>query len=183
MPQNANQVEANEPPADIDAALDAALEKSGVDLDKQAIKSAAEAEERRSAELIAQSRETRPETEGPIETTELEDESLVQVMSQGREHLLQKMREHAKQSAAKKEAYSPPPMTDRMRLRIEEEQAAGRRAAARHQAELSYRTPPPPDPTEGSTTPVHRPGSAVPDPTVPAPSGFVAGSGQYSPEV
>lgn len=178
MPQNANRAEANELPADIDAALDAALEKSGVNLEQKAIQDAAAAEERRAGELIAQSRANQPQIEEPPQ-----EESLVQVMSRGREHLLQKMREHAERSAAKKEAYKPPPMTDRMRQKIEEEQAAGRRAAERHEAQLASRPPPVKDPADGTTVPVHRPGNTVPDPTVPAPSGFAAGGGQYSPEV
>lgn len=108
-----------------------------------------------------------------------EDESLVSIMAQGREHLLQRMREHAAEIEAKKSAYKPPPMTDRQRAMLAEEQAAGQRAAQRHAEQLAARPPTPKEPWDGSNTPVHRPGNVVPDPTVAAPSGFVAGSGQF----
>ena len=112
-----------------------------------------------------------------------EDESLVSVMAQGREHLMQRMRDHAAQAEAKKNAYKPPPMTDRQRAALEAEQNAGKRARERHEAELASRPPPPArEPWDGSNTPVHRPGAAVPDPTSLSPTGFVAGSGRLDTE-
>jgi hypothetical protein len=181
MPQSDNQMEmqavaSEQVPDDIDAALDAALEKSGIDVEKKAIQDAAAAEERRAAELIAQSR---AQQEEPAKATP--DESLVEVMAQGREHLMQRMRQHAAETAAKKEAYKPPPITERQRSLIEEEQAAGRKALERHETELASRPPPPAkEKWDGTNTLVHRPGSLVPDPTVASPSGFVAGRGQFS---
>lgn len=112
-----------------------------------------------------------------------EDESLVSVMAQGREHLMQRMRDHAAQAEAKKNAYKPPPMTDRQRAALEAEQNAGKRARERHEAELASRPPPPArEPWDGSNTPVHRPGTAVPDPTSLSTTGFVAGSGRLDTE-
>ncbi len=141
-------------------------------------KAAAAAEERRMAELLAQSRRQQedPATVAPP----AEDESLVSVMAKGREHLMQRMREHAAAVEARKEAYKPPPMTERQRSRIEAEMAAGRRVQERHAAQAAARPVPPRDPSEGTSTPVHRPGNLVPDPKMSAPSGFVAGSAQYS---
>lgn len=141
-------------------------------------KAAAAAEERRMAELLAQSRK---QQEDPATVaTPAENESLVSVMAKGREHLMQRMREHMEAEKAKKEAYKPPPMTDRQRANLEAEMAAGRRAQERHAAAAAARPVPPRDPSEGTSTPVHRPGNLVPDPRVSAPSGFVAGSAQYS---
>jgi hypothetical protein len=175
MPQSDSHVETNELPAELDEALDAALEKSGVDH-----KALAAAEERRAADLIAQSRAAQEE---PAKAPPAEDESLVQVMAQGREHLLQKMREHAARAQAKKEEHKPPPMTERQRQNLLEEQAAGQRARERHEAELASRPPPPAkEKWDGTNSPVHRPGDIVPDPTLPAAS-FAAGTKQYSPDV
>jgi hypothetical protein len=172
MPQSDNQVEANELPSDVEADLDAALEKAGVD-----VKSEAAAEERRTAELIAKSREMQEE---PAEAQPAQDESLVSIMAQGREHLMERMRAHAREAEAKKQAYKPPPLTERQLSALEEEQAAGRRARERHERELANRPPPPAkEKWDGSNTPVFRPDSIVPDPTIPATSGFVAGRGQF----
>lgn len=112
-----------------------------------------------------------------------EDESLVSIMAQGREHLMQRMREHAAQVEARKNAYKPPPMTDRQRAALEAEQSAGQKARERHEAEVASRLPPPAkEPWDGTNTPVHRPGGAIPDPTVPSASGYVAGRGQLDVE-
>lgn len=180
MPQSSSQVEANEQvPDEIDAALDAALEKSGVDVERKAIQDAAAAEERRAAELIAQVREAQAEpTPAPKQ-----DESLVSVMAGGREHLLQRMRAHMAEAQAKKEAYRPPPLTERQQAAIAEEQEAGRKARERHERELASRPPPPAkEKWDGTNTPVFRPGSAVPDPARPV-TPFAAGNRQYGADV
>jgi hypothetical protein len=173
MPQSDNQVEVNEQvPDEIDAALDAALEKAGM----PDAKAQAAAEEQRMAALIKQSQEAQEE---PAKAPQ-PDESLVSVMAGGRENLLQKMREHAEKAKAAKEAYKPPPLTDRQRAALEEEQAAGRKARERHEAELASRPPPPAkEKWDGSNTPVMRPGDVVPDPRAVAPNGFAAGTRQY----
>jgi hypothetical protein len=182
MPQSDNHLEmqaaaSEQVPDDIDAALDAALDKAGVNMERKAIKDAAAAEERRSAALIAQVNAAQEEPA----SKPAEDESLVSVMSQGREHLMQRMREHAEKTAAKKEEYKPPPLTEKMRAVIDEEQAAGIRVRERHEREQASRPPPPAkEKWDGSNTPVHRPGSLVPDPTIPARGGFAAGTKQYS---
>lgn len=170
-----NQVEASELlPDDVEAELDFAFEKMGVDPERLAIQQAAAAEEARTAALVRQvaAAQERPE---PI----AEPESLVSVMSKGRENLLQKMREHAADAAAKRNSYAPPPLTERQRNALAEEQAAGQRARERHEAELALRPPPKRDPSDGTSTPVHRPGNLVPDPTMMAPAGFVAGTKPY----
>ncbi len=178
MPQSDSQAETNkQAPDPIDAALEAVLEKSGVDLDQKAIQDAAAAEERRAAALLAQSRAQQAE---PLPEPE---ENLMSLAAKGREHLMQRLREHAAKSAAKKEEHKPPPMTERMRQNIEAEQAAGKRARERHEAEAAARTPPPAKEVwDGTNTPVMRPGDVVPDPLVPAGTGFAAGNRQYGPD-
>lgn len=179
MPQSHSQpetqVEMNPPATD---PLDAALMRAGVDIDGegQAIKAAAAAEERHAAELIR--RANNDQEPIPVRT----DESLVSIMAKGRGHLLQRMREHAAANEAMKHAYTPPPLTDRQRSLIEAEQAAGRRARARHEEQLANKPSAKPEKWDGTNTPVHRPSTLVPDPTRPAPSGFAAGTGQYSPD-
>lgn len=157
MPQSDSQVETTEQVPD----------------DRAAVRAAAEAEERHAAELIQQANSQ------DVQPAKQEDESLVAVMAQGREHLLQRMREHAAVEAAKKEAYVPPPMTDRQREKLEAEQEAGRKARERHEAQQASRPPPPREKWDGTNTPVMRPGSVVPDPMVPAAGGYAAGNRQY----
>ena len=167
MPQNDSQVETSQPAHD-----------DGVP-DRQAIQAAAAAEERRAADLIAQSRAAQEELPPPSQAAP-EDESLISIMAQGRDVLMQRMREHAAQAEAKKNAYKPPPMTERQLAVLAEEQAAGQRARERHEQEQASRPPPPAKEVwDGTNTPVFRPGESVPDPTVNAPSGFVAGNRQF----
>lgn len=160
MPQNDSPAETSQPAPD----------------DRAAIKAMAEAEERRAAELIAQvkAEQDEPEPAPP----QVEEESLVSILAQGPDYLHQKMREHTAKAEAKKNAYKPPPMTERQRTHLEEEQAAGRRARERHEQELASRPSPPRDPSEGTTNPVQRPGGAVPDPILDR-GAFVAGRGQF----
>lgn len=143
---------------------------------EESIKAAAEAEERHAAEMMKRANEQQEE---PV-AVHPQDESLVSIMAQGRDHLLQRMREHAAEAEAKKQGYKPPPMTERQLSALEEEQAAGRRAIERHAALQASRPVPPRDPSEGTSTPVHRPGNAVPSPFDGTNGGFVAGSGQYA---
>jgi hypothetical protein len=140
---------------------------------------AAADEERRAAELLAQSR-AQQEDPGVV-SPPAEDESLVSVMAQGREHLLQRMREHAAATAAKKDAYVPPPMTDRQRERLAAEQEAGRKARERHEAQATSRPVPKKEKWDGTNTPVMRPGNVVPDPALPA-AAFAAGTREYGPD-
>lgn len=56
----------------------------------------------------------------------------------------------------------PPPMTDRQKATIAEEQEAGRRALARHAESQKLRPPPVREKSDGSSNPVFRPGDYVP---------------------
>jgi hypothetical protein len=123
-------------------------------------------------EQVAAAMEGRPTSTEPVAIPEPEV-SLASIASQGREALLDAMRKHHEK---KPPVYVPPPMTERQLSRREEELEAGRRAVARAQAQQAARPVPPEDRVkEGFTTPVYRPGNAVPDPTIDAPSGTVAG--------
>lgn len=152
--------------------------------EQDTIKAAAEAEERQAADLMkrVQEQQNGPEAAAEIAEVADEDEPLISILSKGQDYLHQKMREKMARDQAREENYSPPPRTERQMSVLEEEQAAGRRAAARHQAELDARPPRPHDPTEGTSMPVHRPGSAVPGPYDGANGGFVAGKGAFSPD-
>lgn len=169
MPQNETPPETNEQTAN-----------QGSAETEIAAREAAALEERLSAERIAQANS---ESEAAGKQAESIEPTLIGAAAKGRENLLNKLREHSAAQAAK-EAYTPPPMTDNMRSRIEEEQAAGRRAVARHQAQLDNRPVPKPDPREGGPgRPVHRPNDVVPDPTQVNTTGFAAGTKRYSPNV
>jgi hypothetical protein len=167
MPQSDNQVEANELPADVEAAVDSA----GVDAERLAIQNAAAIEEQNTARMLQQ---VAAAQETPQEV------NIVAEAAKGREHFLQKVREHRADSEAKKAEHKPPPLTERQRAMIAEEQAAGIKARERHEAELASRPPPPAkEKWDGSNTPVHRPNDVVPDPLLPAGS-FAAGTKQFS---
>lgn len=168
------------PDDEIDAAVEAALDTAPSETHPQQETSARELaalEERIAAERKKAS-DAMQETAQPVPVNSPEEEEpMVSVMAKGLDYLHQKMREHANRP---KPVYVPPPMTDGMRARIEEEQAAGRRAVEKHAAQQASRPVPVRDPSEGFTTPVYRPGDVVPDPTVPASSGFAAGTKKFS---
>jgi hypothetical protein len=67
---------------------------------------------------------------------------------------------HARIRAARapKPEYTPPPPTPRQQAQINAEMEAGRRASERAAAQQANRPLPVKDPTEGSTSSVHRPG-------------------------
>ncbi len=83
------------------------------------------------------------------------------------------------QRDAKVKAYVPPPMTERQLSAREEEFEAGRRAVARATAQLANRPAPTPNALElsaaGQNTPVFRPGTLVPDPTIAKQDGSAVG--------
>lgn len=110
--------------------------------------------------------------------------SIIGLAAQGREALLEGMRKHAER--AKPPPYVPPPMTERMMTRTQQEMEAGRRVSERAAAQEASRKQPPKDLKEGFTTPVYRPGNLVPDPTLPAtvgPGGLsAAGTREYGPD-
>lgn len=170
MPQNETPPETNEQTADQGSA-EAEI----------ATREAAELEERLSSERIAQARNESDAIGAEVEKQA--NTTLIGAAAKGRENLLNKLRDHSAAQAAKP-AYEPPPMTEGMRSRIEEEMEAGRRAQAKHQAQWDSRPVAKPDPREGGPgRPVHRPGDVVPDPTLTNTTGFVAGSKKYSPTV
>lgn len=176
MPQNETPTETQEPTADLDAAIDMAMDnvQAGAENETSA-REAAALEERLNAERIAQARNESDEA-----GEEMERATVIGAAAQGREYLLQKLRAHADKP---KEVYVPPPMTERQRTRLEEEMEAGRRAGAKQQAQAAHRPVPPHDPREpGPSTPVHRPGNIVPDPTLANTTGFAAGTKVYSPK-
>lgn len=105
------------------------------------------------------------------------DVTLIEVAARGYDALNEA---YAKHNAVKPKEYVPPPRTPRQMANLQEELEAGRRAQQRAEAHYAANRPPPPDPVkEGFNTVVYRPGDSVPDPTVPAASGSVAGSRQF----
>lgn len=111
-----------------------------------------------------------PPSDEPVVLAEAEEEPLVSVAARGREYLMQKMREHAEKP---KPVYVPPPITEKMQANINAEMEAGRRAVAKHAEQQALRPVPVKDKSEGTSTPVFRPGSSVPDPK--------GGNGTFSP--
>lgn len=91
-----------------------------------------------------------------------EQVSIIGLAAQGRDVLLEQLRQHAERNKPKE--YVPPPRTERQMSALEEELAAGARAVQRNAAQQAARLPPPQDPKEGFTTPVYRPNDMVPDP-------------------
>ena len=133
-------------------------------------KALAQAEEANSARLVALARRQHEEAEAAKQ----EPVSIIGLAAQGREALLEGLRQHAEHS--KPPEYIPPPRTARQMAQLEAELSAGRRVQQKAAEQLAHRPAPERDRNEGLSTPVHRPGSLVPDPTVPAPSGFAAGT-------
>lgn len=169
MPQNETPPETNEQTAD-----------QGSSEAEIAAREAADLEERLSSERIAQARN---ESDAVGAEVEKQATTIIGAAAKGRENLLNKLREHSAAVAAKA-VYVPPPMTENMRSRIDEELEAGRRAQAKHQAQWDSRPIAKPDPREGGPgRPVHRPGDVVPDPTLGNTTGFVAGTKKFSPNV
>lgn len=139
---------------------------------------AAEEENSRRALEISKQQNQPPPPESP---------PLVELLDKGIDAIDEAMRAH--NMRAQLPNYVPPPRTDRQMTQLEEELEAGRQAgmrAAEQQRvnqEARARAAAEERAKQGFTTPVHRPGDAVPDPTKPAPSGYVAGSGTFGPNV
>lgn len=129
---------------------------------------AAALEERLTAERVAQARMMNEQAEASVEVKPAaQEETMMSLAAKGREALLHRMRQH-EELTRNKPAYVPPPLTERQRSKLEEEMEAGRRAVQRHADQLAHRPPRVADPVkEGFSTPVHRPGLAVPDPKKP----------------
>lgn len=103
--------------------------------------------------------------------------NVIEVASRGYDALQEAF---AKHNAKKPPEYTPPPRTERQMSALEEELAAGARAVERARAQQIAARPAPVDGhKEGFTTPVYRPNDVVPDPTIAAHSGFVAGNRKF----
>lgn len=128
---------------------------------------AEEANQTRLRQLAAQAEEPPPEP--PV--------NIVEVAARGYDALQEAF---AKHNAIKPKAYVPPPRTPRQMEALQEELEAGRRAGERAAAQQAARPQPKEDPKkEGFTTPAYRPGNLVPDPTIPATGGHVAGTREF----
>lgn len=88
--------------------------------------------------------------------------SVIGLAAQGREALLEGLRQHAARSKPKE--YVTPPRTERQMSQLEEELEAGRKAQQKAEAQQASRPVPARDPSEGSSVPAYRPGDRVPDP-------------------
>lgn len=122
-------------------------------------KEMAAAEELNAARLKAQADREQQVAEKAAE----EPVSIIGLAAQGRDVLLDQLRQHAERT--KKPEYVPPPRTERQMAQLEAELEAGRRSQARAQAQLDARPAPVQDVgKEGFTTPVYRPDNMVPDP-------------------
>ena len=104
---------------------------------------------------------------------------LIEVAAKGMDALHEALRQHQNRPVPE---YVPPPRTSRPMSALQEELEAGRRAQARAQAQAQVAAEARAvagkrnAANEGFTTPVHRPGDVVPDPTIPSLSGAVAGT-------
>lgn len=119
-------------------------------------KALAEAEEQNIARALALSRKNQAEAEAMGH----EPVSIIGLAAQGREALLEGLRQHAEHS--KPAEYIPPPRTARQMSQLEAELSAGRKVQQRAAEQQAHRPAPERDRNEGLTTPVHRPNDFVP---------------------
>lgn len=119
-------------------------------------KALAQAEEANIARALALSRKNQEEAAAAGQ----EPVSIIGLAAQGREALLDGLRQHNER--AKPVEYIPPPRTPRQMAQLEAELAAGRKTQQRAAEQLAHRPAPERDRNEGLTTPVHRPGDFVP---------------------
>jgi len=120
-------------------------------------KEMAAAEEANAARAAAIIRRQQEQVQRDME----ERPTLIGVAAQGMDALHEAIRAA---NAAPVVEYVPPPRTERQMAQLEAELNAGRAAQLRAQAQQANRPPPPKDPNEGFTTPVHRPDDMVPHP-------------------
>jgi hypothetical protein len=143
---------------------------------------AADREEALQAQAIAQVKALNDAAEGKAGAEPL---SLLTVAASGRDKLADAFKEHNRKVAENKKEYVPPAMTARQLANREEEFAAGRAASERAAAQLASRPQPKTDLKEGFTSPMYRPGDAVPDPMLMTNGSTpmsVAGTGKYDPD-
>lgn len=157
----------------LDDAVTAAL--AGAEPTNMNAKALAAAEEQRAVQQIAAANRAAEDAAG--QTEDLTETPLVSLAARGRETLLEAMRQHQVKKAHEPE-YIPPARTVSQMSRLEEELEAGRRAQVRHEGQVQEQRAlaarnAAPDPREGTSQPVHRPGVMVPNPK--------GGHGVYSP--
>ncbi len=97
--------------------------------------------------------------EGNVEI-EQEFVSIAALASKGRDALVDAMRTHINRPEPE---YVPPQPTERQRTRTEMEMDRGRKTSERHAASALAALQPKPDPSDGYTVPVFRPGDHVPN--------------------
>jgi len=119
-------------------------------------KAMAAAEEQNAARLAALSRKQQE----LAEEAEREPVSIIGLAAQGREALLDGLRQHSER--AKPVEYIPPPRTARQMAQLEAELGAGRKVQQKAAEQQAHRPAPERDRNEGLTTPVHRPNDFVP---------------------
>jgi hypothetical protein len=126
-------------------------------LSEQTLKQLALNEERNQQRLIEQARmqELADQPQEP-------EQFVGELAAQGMDVLHEAFKKHQNKPEV---PYVPPPRTPRQMQALQEELEAGARASARAAAQQAARPQPKPDAVkEGFTTPVYRPGDAVPDP-------------------
>lgn len=102
--------------------------------------------------------DTPPASKASFEEAPMEAEKEEQ-FDVARPGTLEELHERIRAARAPKPVYVPPPPTERQQAQIDAEMAAGRRASERAQAQLDARPPRPRDQSEGTSTPVARPGN------------------------
>jgi hypothetical protein len=146
----------------MEAAQEASQEKAPPEAEAQigpTAKEMAAVEELNSARIKAQVARDQEAAEAKAQ----EPVSIIGLAAQGREVLLDQLRQHAERTKPKE--YVPPPRTARQMSQLEEELEAGRRSQARAQAQYDARPVEKADLNkEGFTSPVYRPNDMVPDP-------------------
>jgi hypothetical protein len=106
---------------------------------------------------------TTASSEDGSDQTPLSEVTLAGAAAHGREFLHEQIRRQRAAAEAKREAYTPPPATERQISQREAEMAAGRKTVAKHAEQLANRPQVKPDlRKEGFSTPVSRPGEHVP---------------------
>lgn len=111
-------------------------------------------------QLAAEAEPPVSESSEPIEIKE-EFVSIAGLASQGRDALVEKLREHMVKSAPKE--YVPPERTERQMSQTEREMEAGRKAVARAAAQQAARPQPQREASDGYTVPAFRPADHVPN--------------------
>jgi len=138
--------------------------------------------EERNAALAKAQVDAQQEARPSVQDAPPDERNILGIAAKGRDHLLEQFRA-MNEERSKRKPYEPPARTQRQMDTLNEELEAGRRAQQRAEAQQASRPIEKPPVNEGFTTPVYRPGDVVPDPTIPAIGGYVAGTKGFSPDV